>query len=46
MGMAGARQVQKVTGIHKYYKFRSLYIIQDNRYRILVNVIITGEVLT
>jgi len=44
--MAGAGQVQEVTGVHKYYKFRSLYIIQDNRYKILINVIITGMVLT
>jgi len=29
--MSGAGQVQEVTGVHKYYKFRSLDIIQDNR---------------
>ena len=46
MGMAGAGQVLEITGVHKYYKFRSLYLIQDNKYRILVNVVITGQVLT
>jgi len=29
MGISGAGQVQEVTGVHKYYRFRSLYIIQD-----------------
>ena len=39
------------SGVHEYYRFwslyiihdnKSLYMIQDNRYRVPVNVIITG----
>ena len=33
------------SGVHEYYKFRSLYVIQNNKYSIPVNVIITGQVL-
>ena len=33
------------SGVHEYYRFKSLYLIQDNKYRIPVNVIITGQVL-
>jgi len=29
--MTGEGHVKEVTGVHKYYKFMSLYIIQDNR---------------
>jgi len=50
--ISGAGQIQGVTRVHKYYRFsslyiiqdkRSLYIIQDNKYKIPVNVIITGQ---
>ena len=33
------------SGVHEYYRFRSLYVIQNNKYSIPVNVIITGQVL-
>ena len=46
--IAGVGRVQEVrsTRAHEYQKYISLYIIQDNRYRIPVNVIIIGQVLT
>ena len=31
--------------VREYYKFKSLYIIQDNMYMIPVNVIIISQVL-
>jgi len=46
--MAGAGQAQEFrsTGVHEYHGYKSMYIIQDNKYRIHINVIITGQVLT
>jgi len=29
--MAGAGQIQEVTGVHKYYRFKSLYIYRITR---------------
>ena len=47
--MVGARQVQEVTGIQKYYKFRSLYIIQDIKtgfsYVIITNQAVMYQVI-
>ena len=30
--------------VHEYYKFKSVYMIQDNKYRIPVNVTILSQV--
>jgi len=38
--------IQDNKSLYIIHDKRSLYIIQDNRYKILINMIITGQVLT